>query len=198
MKLAESTLIENFITEAKAIGSLLEPTDVIRVIETTVAGTTDFLSIVKNKEQGVALVFNNVKKEMVMAAVVEYNDNADGEGQGNWNYYFTFDPEDIKDKKLYDLDSSQIHSIIAKRGFEHCRMRYATPSLITGYAIIFATLIREFLETNAKEGEEFKVEHEGYFLATSTVEDGVVEKSLLPGGAMKKIIKDDAVTEAVA
>ena len=47
MKLAESTLVENFIVEAKAIGTLLEPTDVVRVIETIVAGSTDFLALVK-------------------------------------------------------------------------------------------------------------------------------------------------------
>jgi hypothetical protein len=58
--------------------------------------------------------------------------------------------------------------------------------------------MREFLEANAKDGEEFTVEHEGYFLATAAVEDGVVEKSFLPDGAMKRLIKDDAATEVAA
>lgn len=197
MKLTESTLIENFIMEAKALGTLLEPTDVTRVVETVVAGSTDFLALVKTKEDGVALTFDNVKGEMIMAAIVEYNDNADGEGQGNWNYYFTFDPKDIEGKKRYQISSTQVHTIIAKRGYELCRLRFASPNLITDYSVLFATLIREFLEANAKDGEEFTVEHEGYFLATAAVEDGVVEKSLLPDGAMKRLIKDDAATEAV-
>ena len=195
MKLTESTLIENFIVEAKAIGTLLEPTDVARIVETVVAGTTDFLALVKTKEDAVALTFDNVKGEMVMAAVVEYNDNADGEGQGNWNYYFTFDAKDLEGKKRYSISATQVHSVIAKRGYELCRIRFATPNLITDYSVIFATLIREFLETNAKDGEEFTVEHEGYFLATAAVEDGVVEKSFLPDGAMKRLIKDDIATE---
>ena len=198
MKLAESTLVENFIVEAKAIGTLLEPTDVVRVIETIVAGSTDFLALVKTKDDGVALTFDNVKGEMVMAAVVEYNDNADGEGQGNWNYYFTFNPKDIEGKKRYQISASQVHTVIAKRGYELCRIRFAAPNFITDYSVIFATLMREFLDANAKDGEEFVVEHEGYFLATSAVEDGVVEKSLLPDGAMKRLIKDDAATELVA
>ena len=197
MKLAESTMIENFIVEAKALGTLLEPTDVLRVIETEVAGTTDFLSLVKTKDKPVALTYDNVKGEMVMAAVVEYNENADGEGKGNWNFYFTFDPKDLEGKQCYSISSTQVHTVIAKRGYELCRMKFATPNLITDYAIVFATLIREFLETNAKEGPAFTVEHEGYFLASAAVEDGVVEKSLLPDGAMKKLIKDDAATETV-
>lgn len=196
MKLAESTLIENFIVEAKAIGTLLEPTDVLRIVETIVAGTSDFLAQVKAKDAGVALTFDNVKGEMIMAAVVEYNDNADGDNQGNWNYYFTFDPKDVEGKRHYQISLTQVHSVIARRGYEACRIRFAAPNLITDYSVIFANLMREFLETNAKDGEEFVVEHDGYFLAASTVEDGIVEKSLLPDGAMKRLIKDDAATEA--
>lgn len=195
MKLAESTVIENFIVEAKNIGTLLEPTDVLRVIETLVSGTADFLAQVKAKDAGVALTIDNVKGEMVMAAVVVYNDNADGDGQGNWNFYFTFDPKDIEGMRRYQISLSQVHSVIARRGYELCRIRFATPNLITDYAVIFASLMREFLDANAKDGDEFTVEHEGYFLASSAVEDGVVEKSFLPDGAMKRLIKDDAATE---
>lgn len=197
MKLAESTLVENFIVEAKAIGTLLEPTDVTRIVETVVAGTTDFLAMTKSKEQGTALVFENIKGDVIVAAVVEYNDNADGEGQGNWNYYWTFDAKDLEGKRRYQISSTQVHTVIAKRGYELYRIRFATPTLITEYSVIFASLMREFLETNAKDGEEFSVEHEGYFLATSAVEDGVVEKSFLPDGAMKRLIKDDAATEVL-
>ena len=196
MKLAESTLIENFIVEAKNLGTLLEPTDVLRVIETLVSGSADFLAQVKTKEAGVALTIDNVKGEMVMAAVVVYNDNADGDNQGNWNFYFTFDPKDIEGMRRYQISLSQVHSVIARRGYELCRIRFATPNLITDYAVVFASLMREFLDANAKDGEEFTVEHEGYFLANSAVEDGVVEKSFLPDGAMKRLIKDDAATEA--
>ena len=196
MKFAESTLIENFIVEAKNVGTLLEPTDVLRIAETIIAGSTDFLAQVKSKDDAVALTYDNVKGEMIMAAVVEYNDNADGDGQGNWNYYFTFDPKDVEGKRRYQISLTQVHSVIARRGYELCRLRFAAPNLITDYSVIFASLMREFLETNAKDGEEFTVEHEGYFVATSAVEDGVVEKSLLPDGAMKRLIKDDAATEA--
>ena len=49
---------------------------------------------------------------------------------------------------------------------------------------------------NAKEGELFELEDEGYFLATVGVEDGIIVKSLLPDGPMKTLIKDDATVEA--
>lgn len=195
MKFAESTLINNFIVEAKNIGTLLEPTDVIRITETIIAGTSDFLKQVKAKDAPVALTFDNVKGEMVMAAIVEYNDNKDGDNQGNWNYYFTFDTKDIEGARCYSISLQQVHSVIARRGYELCRIRFATPNLITDYSVIFATLLRELLETNATEGEKFSIVHEGYFLASSRVEDGIVEKELLPEGAMKGLIKDDEATE---
>lgn len=195
LKFAESTMVENFIVEAKALGILFEPTDIVRIVETIIAGTADFLALVKTKDEGAALTFDNIKGDMIMAAVVEYNDNADGEGQGNWNFYFTFNPKDLEGKKRYPVSATQIHTVFARRAYESYRMKYASESIITDCSVIFATLLREFLDTNAKDGEEFIVEHEGYFLATSAVEDGVVEKSLLPDGAMKRLIKDDAATE---
>lgn len=196
LKFAESTMVENFMVEAKALGVLYEPTDVIRICEVLVAGAADFLALVKTKEEGVALTFDNIRNEMVMAGVVEYNDNADGEGQGNWNFYFTFNPKDIEGKKRYSTTATQVHGVIARRAYEAYRMKFGNQQMIIDACTIFATLLREFLDTNAKDGEEFIVEHEGYFLATSAVEDGVVEKSVLPDGAMKRLIKDDAATEA--
>lgn len=196
MKFTESTIIDNFKTEAKNVGTLLDATDVVNITETIIAGMTDFLAQVKAKDAGVALTIDNVKGEMIMAAVVEYNDNADGEGQGNWNFYFTFDPKDIEGKRRYQISLNQVHSIIARRGYESHKLTFVRPDIITEYAVILASLLREILETNAKDGNEYVIEHEGYFKASSAVENGVVEKSLLPDGAMKRIIKDDAATEA--
>ena len=197
MKFTESTVIENFIVEAKALGILLVPTDVERIVEAFIAGATDFMSMVKTKDEGTALTVDNVKGDMILAAVVEYNENEDGEGQSNWNYYFTFDAKDIEGKKRYQISLPQVHTVIAKRAYEMCRMKYSQDRFIDEYAIIFGNLIREILGANAKAGEEFTIEHEGYFLASSTVEDGIIERSLLPHGAMKKLIKDDATNEAV-
>lgn len=191
MKFTESTVIENFIVEAKALGALLVATDVTRIVESFIAGSADFLATVKTKESPVALVVSNVKGDMIVAGVVEFNENEDGEGQSNWNFYFTFDPKDLEGKIKYQLSDIQVSGVIARRSYETYKMKYPQERFISDYAIIFGTLIRELLETNAKTGEKFEVKHEGYFLAESEVEDGIVIKSLLPDGAMKRLIKDD-------
>lgn len=196
LKFAESTIIENFIVEAKTLGVIFEPTDVVRICETLVAATADFLSIVKSKDRGVALTFDNVKNEMIMAGILVYDKNEEGEGQGNWNFYFTFDPKDLEEKTTYSTTNTQVHGMIARRAYENYRMKFTSQQLIVESCTIFANLLREFLDTNAKEGEEFVVEHDGYFLATASVENGVVSKSVLPDGAMKRLIKDDDAVEA--
>ena len=191
MKFAESTIIENFITEAKALSALLVPTDVTRIVECFFAGSADFLAMVKTKEHPVALLVKNIKGDMIFAGVVEFNENEDGEGQSNWNFYYTFDPKDIEGKIKYDLSDIQVSGVIAKRSYETYKMKYPQERFITDYAIILGSLLRENLETNAKTGEKFVIEHEGYFKAESEVENGIVIKSLLPDGATKRLIKND-------
>lgn len=198
MKFTETSVPENFITEAKATGLLLEADDIKRFAELFVAGVSDALAVVKTKDTPTAIVVPNIKGDPVMAAIVEYNDNSDGEGQGNWNYYWTFDPADLDGKKRYDVYDPQMCAVINKRGFEMSRVKFPTSDTCAKFGTIFANLMSDLLQTNAKEKEDFIVEHEGYFMASAAVEDGKVVKSFLPDGAMKRIIKDDEATEKAA
>ncbi len=195
MKLMETSIPENFITEAKALGMIVESEDVKRFVEILVAGMTDAMAIVKTKDQPTALVITDLKKEPVLSAIVEYNDNEEGEGQGNWNYYWSFDSADLDGVRQYDVYDPQMLVVLNKRAFEMYRCKFPTADTPAKFATIFANLISELLQVNAKEKEEFIVEHEGYFVANATVEDGKVVKGFLPDGAMKRIIKDDAATE---
>ena len=48
---------------------------------------------------------------------------------------------------------------------------------------------------NAKEGEEVNLELPGYFVASVVIDGGEKVMSLVPDGAMKRLIKDDAALE---
>ena len=196
MKFSESTLVENFIVEAKALGTLLQPTDVLRVCEAVMLSTGQFLRIVQSEED-VALVFDNVKDEMIMAAVCEYNKNENSDAQDNFNFYFTFDPKQIEGIKTYKISSTQVQSFIAKCAYENFKFKFSLPNLIVDYSVLFANLIKEFLTTNAStnKDEPFVVEHDGYFKGVSTVEEGI---SLIPGSLTKKEVKDDDKTQKLA
>ncbi len=198
MKFEETSMIQGFKLSAKAFGMLLDERDVSIICQTILLGTSDFLRIVKNKNAGAAVVFDNAKGEMILAAVVKYNDNDTGEGSGNWNYFFTFDKKDIEGMTTYSVNSTQLQSAFNDRAFESYNASFPTTIVLSQYAVLFASLLSEFLEANASDSEEFTVEHEGFFVATSAVEDGVVVKSMIPDGALKRLIKDDAATEKAA
>ena len=195
MKLAESVVVQNF--QLALRGQLaLDASDknVLDFCETVVAGTSDFLKSVAAKGKKVALSFADLKGNMILAAVLEYNENEE-EGQDNFNYYWTFDNADIEDAVVYDVTQPNIQAVFVKRAAEMAHMKFTTPGSLPRMLTIFASSINDYLDQNAKPGETVTIEHEGFFVAEATVEGETIVKSFLPDGAMKKLIKDDAGTE---
>lgn len=187
----DSSIVSNYILEARSKGLILNPENVLHLVEITVAATSDFLQLVKTKEKPVALIFEDLKGNLLLAAIVSYEKNEDESMPGNWVYFWTFDKDDLKDVTKYSINSTPVHEVFRRRAFDLRRLSYQSESYIAELSNLFARLLSEFLEQNAKEGEEFEVEKEGYFVATSTVENGDIIKSFIPDGAMKRLIKDD-------
>ncbi len=195
VKLNESTVVDNVSIKLKSFGLALDAQDIVRVAEVTVAATSDFLKMVKSKEKPVALVFNDLKGNLIVAAVVEYNEAVEDDAQGNWNYYWTFNADKLEGATQYLITDTQIHPIFQTRGFEMYRFRFISDSYIPQIGVAIMESIKECLDTNASETDEFVIEHEGFFKASVTVEDGEKVMSFLPDGEMKTLIKDDAATE---
>lgn len=191
LNLMESNVIQNTIIAFSAIGIESDEDIVKTAFEVTFEATSDFLRVVKSKQK-TALLFNDVKGNMIAAAVLEYNDNEDEDGQPNYNYYWTFDKEDVEgeDVKTYESNQEQVVAMLSSRCYESHNYK-----LTKTYAALMPTtclsMLSDSLSENAKEGEEYTIKHDGYFTASSTVEDGKIVKSLLPDGPMKILIKDD-------
>ena len=195
MKMTESTLLANYIHECKGKGLPVQLTDAIEFIQTVIAGTTDYLSQVKSKNEKTALLFSNIKGDMVVAAVVEYVDGEDG-NPGSWYYSYTFNKDDTKDCKVYDIYSAGPKQIIANRGVGDYRLRVKSPEYISQLGTLFFEILYDFLDQNAVEGEKFTLEHEGFFEASVEVVDGEKVMSFIPDGAIKRLIKDDDLASA--
>lgn len=193
VKLKESVLLENVSRVLASEGFYLEARHVPGVLESIIESSSDFLRRIKGKEK-FALVYKDMKGNFIIAAVIEYNENPE-EGQDNYNYYYTFDEADIKDAILRDSTEAQVQALFIKRMVESHSLRPLQEQVVT---MVEKTLkgLSDYLHENAKEGELFELEDEGYFLATVGVEDGIIVKSLLPDGPMKTLIKDDATVEA--
>lgn len=197
MKFTESTLVQNYIVTAETrYGFQVNADEVRYVAEICIAATSDFLAIVKSKTEKVALAVKDLKGNMITAAIVEYNENEDDKDMpGNWNYYFTFDPSDIEDAHVYDITSPQIVQVFSNRAYDLHHLRFGDSSQVSQLSTLFFKILDDLLDANATEGEEFSIELEGYFVATVTVEDNEKVKSLVPDGAMKRLVKDDAAIE---
>lgn len=199
VKFMESTVVQNVIIALKGDGIAAGDPEHIKVgLETILESTSDFLRITKSKSSPkTALVYNDKKGNMIVAAVVEYNENESEEGQDNYNYYWTFDKEDITgdDVKLYEGNQSQVQTMFINCCSERHYLDLNAPA-VTSMTTHILGLISDYLTENAKEGEEIKLVHEGYFTASAVVEDGEIVKSFLPEGPMKVLIKDDVTVEA--
>lgn len=198
LTLTESNLLQNTILAFSAMGVDVDEDVARTAFEVTFEGTSDFLRMVKSKQK-TALLFNDVKGNMIAAAVLEYNENEDEDGQPNYNYYWTFDKADVEgeDVKKYESNQEQVVALFNTRCYESHHYK-----LTKAYAAIMAptclSMLSDSLSENAKEGEEYTIAHEGYFTASSTVEDGKIVKSLLPAGPMKILIKDDSQVQPTA
>lgn len=197
--LKDTNILQNFKAEYSAnIGAIVEEDQVFDMYQAIFEAVADFMREVKKKNAKTALVFSDTANNFILAAVVEYNKNANEDGQDNWNYYFTFDENDIKDAtNKHDINETAFHIKLSKRLLDHT-LRCTEATFISPMLSLAASCLSTFLEQNAKPGEETTLEEEGYFLASVTVEDDEIVKALLPDGAMKSLIKDDAATEKAA
>ncbi len=66
---------------------------------------------------------------------------------------------------------------------------------ITDLVYAFFVALKNLLEENVSPTEEFEVELEGYFVASSAIEGDEKVFSLVPSGEMKRLIKDDSSLE---
>lgn len=193
MKFEESALLENVNRSLDAIGLVLDKCYVKDITEAIFEASSDFLRLTKSKNK-TALVYKDMKGNFIVAAVVDYNENPE-EGQDNYNYFWTFYQEDIEDAVQYDGNEARVLSLISQRIQESHGLRPATEHIVPMVEKVLSCL-SDYLDQNASEEAEFQLEDEGYFIASVGVEEGKVEKSLLPAGPMKVLIKDDATVEA--
>lgn len=200
MKLAETSILQLFSTEYETtVGPEVNTDEVYKMFKSVMAATADFLAQAKKKNQKVCLSFVDAANNFIMAAIVKYTKNNDEDAQDNWNYYWTFDEEDIKDipaVNKHDSNESYFHAAVTNRLLEHS-LRVNESTFISPMISMMARLLSSFLDQNAKPGVEVTLEEPGYFVASVIVENDQPVKALIPDNMMKKIIKDDDDTQKV-
>lgn len=177
-------------------GYLFDATYADLIGKVSFAAVGDILREMKTLDKPVAFVINDNTGNMVVAAIVKHIPSEDAEHpEGNWNYVWTFDQADVTDDmNIADLSNEMNQRAFVVRAGNAFGMEYMQGSLLPMHTAFFQ-MVKEWLTTNAKEGDETEVELTDVFLARSQIEDGEVIMSIEPIGKMVQLIKDDAELE---
>lgn len=197
VNLEESTIISNF-TKAFFDQDLRYPeTGVPCTINAVFSAVATFLSSIKDKEKGMALVIDNVKGDIEFGAKVQFIPGETEEDAGSWSFVCSFDPSDFVESE--NLKVIKFSGGAADNTVRYCAARQKPYSigfnsdLMLKLAVQQTILgIKEWLNDNAKEGEDVELVFPQVFNAKVRIEDGVKYPSIELSEEIVQIVKNDA------
>lgn len=168
--------------------------DIFRVLFTTIA---DVLKAHQDKTKSrIGFIMKDDKGNFTFGAILNYRKPEAGEEEdsGNWYLEFTFDPADMTDLDAeYDNHSGEFTMCSQHEAYNIASARFDRPEYMHIIYNCIIKTISDFLDANAIEGEEVEVIMRGVFTASVVVENGIKVKSIVPGEAIKQIIKADSI-----
>lgn len=154
-----------------------------------------YLGLKKNREDnGTALILRDEKGNFIIAGVVRYHAPEKEDQAGNWSYEFTFDENDVKETHQYIITDAAFMEVLQSVATSHSVV-ITDMEFAFDLAVGFFVAIKNVLSENVNPAEEFELESEGYFVATSAIEGDEKVFSIVPSGEMKRLIKDDSTLE---
>lgn len=179
-------------TAATEMGYDMDPTDIEPIYMCLFTAMSKFLCLRKDTSvPKVALRFNDYKGNMYMAAVVQYAKEEDPTMPGNWEYFITFDPEDLKDAVVHESNDIGFHKIMADVTLNMLHYHYVTTIWEDSLITMCAQYLVDCLNKNVMTEEEFVIELPEYFTAKSEVKDGQTYKSIELMPMLNRLIKGD-------
>lgn len=207
IKLQESNLLNLLDNKAQVNGWEINSVEWIKLYECWATATQTYLNLVKDKNQKTALVFSDSSEEhnFLIAGLIEYHPNEDGEVGGNWSFSYTLDPQDLTGAKTIFNNDPQFISTFNDVSRSSLKDPNGTPCgfvLDVAYASqIFDELISmllQYLDTNADPKDALDLELEDHFIATVEFDEGKKFIAIVPEGKAKtKIKNDDEVSEGL-
>lgn len=195
-KLQETSIPTNLSQVIATLGWAVDASQVSFLYDTTLMAISDFLGQAKSKETKTALAVKDVKGNLVVAGIVTYHKNEDENMPGNWSYEFTFEEEDLKGADVRLSTDPHFQKVFQKTLKRLFGLAIDDPLAFQPAIEESINVLKQWLDVNAKETEKVSVEQPGFFEASVSVEDGEKIFALIPDGAMKRLIKDDAAIEA--
>ena len=169
-----------------------------RLCRTFFVGVSSYLSKrkVSKEDEAVALVIQDASGVFKFGAVVEYTANENPDEPGNWNYWMTFNQDDITDlekKKTVKkfLTDDAFKSVMDKIAYDVGGFIYKHSTYIYDSCLLVIDTLLQILDHEAIEGEVVDIEMPGCFVASVSVENGEKVFAITPDGHLKTLIKSD-------
>ena len=197
----ESAILANYCLSLSELTSgLMElaTEHVPKVTEVVLMSMSDYARAVKDKSKPVAIVIDDFKGNMILALKVKFYEGSAEDEDGSWNPVWTFDPEDITDCTVHKVSESQAFPFFKMRAITAYDMQYTDPSNAYHSALIFAEVLKRWLDLNANDGEVVSIHMDGMFTATVEVVDGEKVFTFVPEEELSNLIKDDASLQTSA
>lgn len=193
--LMETAIPVNFTQVFNNNGWEWDPSDTNKIYHIMIMSISDCLAMVKTKTIKKAVAIKDLKGNLLLAGVVSHVPGESENDPGNWNYVLTTDIEDLKDAEVIDCSDTRFQKVFSTTAHNLYSVSFHGGMYVQSALETAVNTLLQWLDVNASETEEVEVEEEGYFLASVVVEKGEKIISIVPDGAMKRLIKDDAALE---
>ena len=202
-KFNETSIPEDISREAANQNLIVGATHVDKIATIFITAVSDCLREIKNIDKPQAVVVRGLDNRFICAGIIQYIKNedepsTDNLASGNWSYSWTFDEDDLKELNANEIDfrSSLFTKLITGTASKLYGMAFDSDSSATTLSSKIMDAISHWLDDNAKEGEETTLILDNVFKAVSTVDtDGKVEKSFVPEGEIKVLVKGDEMIQ---
>lgn len=197
MKFVETTLPGNYSRDLYEDNNLdIAAEHVDKIFDVAVTAVADILSHTKSMNHPTAFVFNDLGKNFVAAAIVQYFESSDKDTPGNWSLVWTFEEGDIPANAVtISLDDPSSHTSFRGIAASKYGITFKDTGCLTTCIISTMVQLKKWLDENAKEGAEVIIEQDSLFQARVSVENGQKVFAMEVDGEIKNLIKDDAAIE---
>jgi len=194
-ELMETRIPNLFFTEMYQKASQEIPESVVpKCYDSFFTAMARYCEMHKSKEDKTALIIRDLKNNFKMAMIVSYHDgkNDETDDKGNWSVVLTFDEADIADatKKVFSTDAGFLYNLSSVTREMH-GFKYALGETVPKIIELLVDLLIQWLNEEAKVGEEVVLELPGYFIAQVEVDGDKKILGITPGENLKNIIKGD-------
>lgn len=143
----------------------------------------------------ISFLFKDANGEFITATILTFVPpvDEDADDAGNWNLSMTYDIKDTEGSDvILDTFSDTFITITSAELFASMSAHCGNPTDLIKTCAEFERKILQFLDANSNDSDdEVELVMDGVFTASVGIENGEKKYSIVPGYAVKQIIKND-------